>query len=112
MLVGRVKKLVLHRPRPENCQPPITALRYLLAFLPMALPLPKGNSPIQFQRISCCGTVISRSYRSSRVLASWSVGTVPGRNELTGATEESLYQPCAAALFTFMNMYITWKPTP
>src|SRR3989442_11478006 len=112
MLVGSVKKFVLHFPRPEICQPPITAFKNLLECLPIALSLPKGRSPIQFQRISCCGTVISRSFRSNRNLSSWSVGTVPGRNELTGATEESLYQPCAAALLTFINMYMTWNPTP
>jgi hypothetical protein len=33
---------------------------------------------------------------------------VPGRNELTGATEESLYQPCEAAMFVHEHVQ-SWK---
>ena len=32
--------------------------------------------------------------------------------ELSGDTIESPYQPCAPALFTFMYMYMSWKPMP
>src|SRR5207302_5812234 len=36
-------KALVHRPRPDNCHPPITASSPVLALLPSSWPRPKGN---------------------------------------------------------------------